>query len=197
MTAPTFLTKAQTWFRYWLKDHGALRAVWTNFHKLDDTVWRQNHPSPARLKQLKTMGAASVLTLRGSTNLPSMIEAAACAELGLAFRTLEMRAVVLPQKEVFLDLLTAMREMPKPLVIHCKSGSDRTGLASTIYLHVFKGVPLAEARAQLSPRFIHNPWGRAGVVNLLLDAYAAAHDKTGIGFEDWIRTQYDLAGRRA
>ena len=176
---------------YWLKDHGVLRAIWTNFYKLDGDVWRHNHPSPGRLARLQSMGAASVLTLRGSKSVPSVMEAEACADLGLAFRTLEIRATRLPRREALLDLLDAIREMPKPMVIHCKSGSDRTGLAATIYLHVFKEVPLVEARQQLSPRYIHNPLGRAGIVNVFLDAYATAHTATGIGFEDWVRTQYD------
>lgn len=191
MTQQTPHLSLKTWFQYWLKDHGGLRAVWRNFHKLDADVWRHNHPSPARLAQLQAMGAASVLTLRGSTSVPSVLEAAACTDLGLEFRALEMRAVILPRKEALLGLLDAIREMPKPMVIHCKSGSDRTGLAATIYLHVFKGVPLAEARKQLGVRFIHNPLGRAGIVNILLDAYAAAHAETGIGFEDWVRRDYD------
>ncbi len=194
MTQPAPFTPTDRLRLYWLKDHGFLRTLWTNFHKLDDDVWRHNHPSPSRLAQLKAMGAASVLTLRGDTSPPSQIEAAACAELGLEFQALEMRAIILPRKEALLGLLDALREMPKPMVIHCKSGSDRTGLAATIYLHVFKGVPLAEARKQLAPRFIHNPWGRAAIVNKLLDAYGAAHDATGIGFEDWVRSDYDQVG---
>ncbi|MBY4892488.1 tyrosine-protein phosphatase [Rhodobacteraceae bacterium N5(2021)] len=194
MTQPPPPSALRLWFLYWLKDHGALRALWTNFHKLDDEVWRQNHPSPARLAQLKAMGAASILTLRGATSAPSQLEARACADLGLEFRALEMRAVILPRKESLLGLLDAIREMPKPMVIHCKSGSDRTGLAATIYLHVFKGVPLEEARKQLGLRFIHNPFGRAGIVNNLLDAYATAHATTGIGFEEWVRDHYDQVG---
>lgn len=194
MTLPALFTAANRLRLYWLKDHGLLRAVWRNFYKLDADVWRHNHPSAARLAQLQTMGAASVLTLRGATSPPSVMEAEACAALGLEFRTLEMRAVILPRREALLGLLDAIREMRKPMVIHCKSGSDRTGLAATIYLHVFKGLPLEEARAQLSPWFIHNPWGRAAIVNVLLDAYAEAHEATGIGFEDWVRNDYDQVG---
>ena len=187
---PTF-SRAETIWLYWLKDHGILRALWTNFHKLDDQVWRQNHPSPARLAQLKAMGVASVLSLRGHTSAVSQMEAAACAELGLTHRTIRLRAQKLPKQVELAALFDAFRDMPKPMVVHCKSGSDRTGLASVIYLHAFKGVPLDEARAELSPRYLHNPLGKARVVYRLLDAYGRAHADTGIGMEDWVRTQYD------
>ena len=81
--------------------------------------------------------------------------------------------------------------MPKPMLVHCKSGSDRTGLAVTLYLHVIKGQPLDEARRALSWKYGHWSFGSAGVVHRLLDAYAAAHAATGIGFEDWVRQDYD------
>ncbi|MEJ6388981.1 tyrosine-protein phosphatase [Gymnodinialimonas ulvae] len=178
---------------YWRKDHGFLRALWTNFHKLDEHVWRHNHPSPARLARLQAMGAASILSLRGPKAAVSRMEASACAALGLPFRTLSMRAQALPAKAQLVGLFEALREMPKPMVIHCKSGSDRTGLAATIYLHAFLGVPLAQARKQLALRYIHNPWGKARILNRLLDAYAAAHAQTGISMEDWARDVYDPA----
>lgn len=176
---------------YWLKDHGFLRTIWRNFYKLDDQVWRHNHPSSARLAQLKAMGAASVLSLRGANGDVSKMEAAACKALDIPFQTVSLRALALPAQSQLIALFDAIRNMPKPMVIHCKSGSDRTGLASVIYLHAFKDVPLAEARGQLSLRFIHNSWGKARIVNRLLDAYADAHGETGIGMEDWVRTQYD------
>lgn len=176
----------------WWRDHGFLRVLWTNFHKLDEDVWRHNHPSPARLAELKAMGAASVLSLRGATSELSLQEAEACAKVGLEFRGIGLRAVALPRKDALLALIDALREMPKPLVIHCKSGADRTGLAAVIYLHVITGVPLAEARAQLSARFMHNPWGKARIINRFLDAYVAAQSASGIGFEDWVRTEYDM-----
>ncbi len=180
------------WRRYWLTDHGFLRAVWRNFHKLDNDVWRHNHPSPARLAQLKAMGAASVLSLRGPDNPLSKMEAQACADAGLAFHAVPLRAMDLPKKQSLLDLLDALRDMPKPLVVHCKSGSDRTGLAATIYLHAIKGQPLAQARKQISVRYFHNPLGKARVVNHFLDTYARANATTGISFEDWARDTYNM-----
>lgn len=138
------------------------------------------------------MRAASVISLRGETSAFSRREAEDCAALGLEFRGIGLRAVFLPEKEALIALIDALREMPRPIVIHCKSGSDRTGLASVIYLHVFKAVPLAEARQQLSLRYLHNPWGKARVLNRFLDAYVAASAQTGIGFEDWVRTDYDM-----
>ncbi|MEJ6395207.1 tyrosine-protein phosphatase [Gymnodinialimonas sp. 2305UL16-5] len=192
-TAPLPFTPRQRLRFYWLRDHGFLRAIWRNFYRLDDEVWRHNHPSPARLAKLKAMGAASVLSLRGEGAPVSVLEAGACHALNLPFRGIGLSALTLPEPQALLELLDALRTMPKPVVVHCKSGSDRTGLAATLYLHVIKGVPLDQARRQLALRYIHNRWGGAGIVHALLDAYAAAHADTGIEFEDWVQTAYDPA----
>ena len=77
------------------------------------------------------------------------------------------------------------------MLLHCKSGADRTGFATTLYLHVVRGEPLERARRALNWRFGHFRFGDAGVIHALLDAYAADHARTGIAFEDWVRTRYD------
>jgi hypothetical protein len=51
----------------------------------------------------------------------------------------------------------------------------------TIYLHVMKGVPLAEARRALGWQYAHASWGKAGIVHEVLDAYARDAAETGIG----------------
>ena len=48
-----------------------------------------------------------------------------------------------------------LRDAPKPLLIHCRSGADRTGLASVIYQAVIKGMDEDRAESQLSLRFGH------------------------------------------
>jgi Protein tyrosine/serine phosphatase len=134
------------------------------------------------------------LTLRGEAlNPPNVIERRAASHLGLDLRFVALRAMVLPPPERLLRLIDLLRTMPKPMLVHCKSGSDRTGLAVTLYLHVIKGQPLDEARRALSWKYGHWSFGSASVVHRLLDAYAAAHTATGIGFEDWVRQDYDAA----
>lgn len=53
------------------------------------------------------------------------------------------------------QLATLLRDAPKPLLIHCRSGSDRTGLASAIYLNQVANIDQETAERQLSLRFGH------------------------------------------
>jgi protein tyrosine/serine phosphatase len=83
------------------------------------------------------------------------------------------------------------------VLIHCKSGADRAGLASAIWLMVMEGRPVEEARAMLSWRYLHLRWSRTGVLDLVLDSYGARNAAAPIGFEDWVATEYDAEAVQA
>jgi protein tyrosine phosphatase (PTP) superfamily phosphohydrolase (DUF442 family) len=181
-------------FRYWIRDHAWVRVFVWNFYKVDDDLYRSNHPGYWVLSRARALGVRSVLSLRGDArNTPNLIEQAACDRLGLELRFVRMRTSVLPPSDMVLELIALLREMPKPMLVHCKSGADRTGLAVTLYLHVVKGLPLSKARRALSWKYAHFSWGKAGIVNRMLDDYAADNRASGICFEDWVATRYDPA----
>ncbi|WP_210730547.1 fused DSP-PTPase phosphatase/NAD kinase-like protein [Roseicyclus persicicus] len=188
------MTPWRVFYRYWVRDHAWLRVLLPNFYRVDADLYRGNHPGYRRLARYKALGIRSVLTLRGEDdNTPNLLERDACERLGLELRAVRLRTVYVPPPATLLELVRLLREMPKPMLVHCKSGADRTGLAVTLYLHVIKGQPLEEARRALSWRYAHFSFGKAGVVHRMLDAYAADRAATGIDFEDWVATRYDPA----
>ena len=48
-----------------------------------------------------------------------------------------------------------MRSVPKPVLIHCQAGSDRSGLAAAFYLAALAKAGEEKSEAQLSIRFGH------------------------------------------
>jgi protein tyrosine/serine phosphatase len=54
-----------------------------------------------------------------------------------------------------MALIALMEKADKPLLIHCKDGADRAGLASALYLAIVKRVDPKMAEAQLSFRYGH------------------------------------------
>ena len=52
-------------------------------------------------------------------------------------------------------LIALMRSMPKPILIHCESGADRSGLAASLYLAAVKSTDERTAEDQLSLRYGH------------------------------------------
>ena len=67
-------------------------------------------------------------------------------QLGLKLVNCTLHARYAAPREDILAVIRAFREIEKPFVMHCKSGADRAGFASALYLHVIEGQPLAEAR---------------------------------------------------
>lgn len=78
--------------------------------------------------------------------------------------------------EKIQEIVTVLREAPKPLLIHCKSGADRTGLASALYLYVVRHIPAQEAIKQLSVRYGHLRlmWNSSTAMDRTFWRYAAA-----------------------
>jgi protein tyrosine/serine phosphatase len=56
------------------------------------------------------------------------------------------------------ELLKIVRDAPKPILVHCKNGADRSGLVAALYLAKVQGVTVEEAAGQLSLYYGHFPW---------------------------------------
>lgn len=178
---------------HWL-DHAILRYRWKNFFQIAPGVYRSNQPTHDRFVQYAEMGIKTVINLRGEArHARYLFEKESCDALGLTLVNLPLQARKAPKPETLLALIKAFRAAERPMMMHCKSGADRAGLASTIYLMTIESEPVNQARRMLSPRYIHFKWTKTGVLDHLLDSYAAANAATPVSFEDWLATDYDPA----
>ena len=80
------------------------------------------------------------------------------------------------QREI-ADLLAIVRTAPKPLLIHCRSGADRSGLLAALYRYAVDGASADQADAQLSLLYGHFPYltSRTGAMDDSFWAYV--HDR--------------------
>ncbi len=175
----------------WL-DHGILRTFWHNFEEFAPGAYRSNHPSRKRFETYAAMGIKTVLNLRGKAKQPHyLFEVESCADLGMTLVTCQMAARRAPSIAELTKLLDAFKTIERPFLMHCKSGADRTGLAAAIYLMIYEGASIAEAKKQLSFRYIHIRRTKTGILDHFLDTYEARCAQSPIGIEDWIRKEYD------
>jgi protein tyrosine/serine phosphatase len=181
---------------YLLVDHGWLRALWRNFHRSAPGVYRSNQPSASQLRAVHArIGLKTVLNLRGASRHSFyLFEREVCADLGLTLVDLPQSARQPPTVAALEALVATFQTMERPVLIHCKSGADRTGLAAALYLLLIEGQPIDVAMRQLSFRYIHVARSAAGIQDHVLRVYQAAHRASGIGFMDWVRREYDPAG---
>jgi len=180
---------------FFLRDHAFLRLGFRNAHWISDEFVRTNQPWPHQLAQWKARGVRTVLNLRGSSDGgPQRIERAACAALGLRLIEFRITSKDAPSVDQILAAQRLFDEIAYPALMHCKSGADRTGLMSVLYLHFRKGQPIADALRQLSLRYLHLKSGRPGVLDAVFARYLEQAEPKGLSFSDWVQSgAYDPA----
>ncbi|HRO14165.1 MAG TPA: tyrosine-protein phosphatase [Paracoccus sp. (in: a-proteobacteria)] len=109
---------------------------------------------PGLTRRIRDDGIRSVINLRGPNEGTAWYdeEIAATRAAGIAHLDFRMTARSSLSAEDARRLAAMMRDAPKPVLIHCDGGSDRTGLASALYLAAVAGQP-EQAGRQLSVRY--------------------------------------------
>ena len=130
-----------------------------NFHQVvADEVYRSVQVSKDDIAAYRSgYGIQSILNLRGAAPGEAWYdeELAASAALGLTHADFAMNASQELSAADAARLIALMRNLPKPLLVHCRHGSDRTGLAMSLYLAAISGADEETAEGQLSLWFGH------------------------------------------
>ncbi len=181
------------WIELIFKDHGFLRFAWHNQHQIADGVWRSNQPGPGRIAKLANEGIKTIINLRGPRDDGGwQLEAEACSKAGITLFDFTTRSRAAPSKFMLHDARLLFAEINKPVLMHCKSGADRAGLMSALYLLIAENQPARIAMQQLAWKYGHVKAAKTG----LLDAFFAAYlpyEKDGMAFYDWVDQIYDPA----
>ncbi len=202
ITREEFATPAgrrRAWRELILRDHGVIRSLYDNSHELSPgKAWRSFQPGPKSLARWKERGVRTVVNLRGSK--PSsflFLEEEACADLGLNFETFRVYSREAPSLEIILGARELLNRIEYPALFHCKSGADRAGVFSVLYLFLHEGLPLDEAVKQLSLRYGHVRQGKTGVIDYAFDLYFAYARENDVSLNDqdafinWATNHYD------
>ncbi|HEV2531969.1 fused DSP-PTPase phosphatase/NAD kinase-like protein [Phenylobacterium sp.] len=186
------------WDFLW-QDHAVLRLAFRNAHWVADDLARSNQPWPHQLADWKRRGIRTVISLRGGTEgSHHVIERAACEALGLRLVTFRLGSREAPSAGQVRAAKALFETIAYPAVIHCKSGSDRTGLMGTLYLHLRKGLPIRQARRQLGLRFGHLAHGETGLLDYVFERYLAEGEPAGQTFLQWTQSPaYDPVALKA
>ena len=180
-------------------DHGFLRARFSNLHRLSDEMWRSNQPSPRQIRAHQTeRGIKTVLNLRGrSTRGFYLLEEEACAELGIQLLDYQVFSRDTPTREAVMGTRALFAGMAYPALMHCKSGADRAGLMSALYLLARKESSVTQARQQLALKYLHVKQGKTGMLDAFFDAAQEAGTITAQDFFRWIENEYDRVAVKA
>jgi protein tyrosine/serine phosphatase len=180
------------WIHFNLVDHAFLRVFWTNFHQVAPEVYRANQPSPRRLRRWKARGLNTVLSLRGKSGFSyDLFEREAARSLGMTVIDAPIYARKLAPRANLLALLDVFDRIERPFVMHCKSGADRAGLASVLWLLHREGKSLDDAMKMLSWRYLHLSQSKTGVLDHMMSAYRADVASQPMPIREWLEKRYD------
>jgi protein tyrosine/serine phosphatase len=143
-------------------------------------LYRSGQPSASQIARYqKDYGIKTIVNLRGeNTGSPWYdAEVAQARLLGIAHVDFPMSAKRELTQAQAADLVAILAQAHKPILVHCQAGSDRSGLASALYVAAVDKLGEAAAERQISIRYGH--------ISLPLSS-AYAMDRTFEALEPWL-----------
>jgi protein tyrosine/serine phosphatase len=101
-----------------------------NFHYVNDNIYRSGELTAANLPTVKAQGIKSIISMK--TDIKDIsIEREFSKANGIDFINIPINILIYndANKQKFKDVYKMITIMPRPLLVHCSRGSDRTGVA--------------------------------------------------------------------
>lgn len=105
-------------------------------------------------------GIKSILNLRGAHPAAGWYdtELRVAGRLGVAHYDYGISAERPVTAQQIAAILQILRTAPRPILVHCQGGADRSGLVAALYEAVIEGTSPDQAARQLSLRYGHFPY---------------------------------------
>ncbi len=134
-----------------------------NFHPITPgEAYRSGQPDDRQLAQYADQyKIKSVLNLRGSHPGEKWYEdeLVASSRLSLVHYDVSLSATHELTADEVRQIIEIFKAAPRPILIHCQAGADRSGLVAAMWKVVVDGKPKAEAKKQLSLKYGHIAFG--------------------------------------
>ncbi len=117
-------------------------------------------PDHAWPEVLDHYGIRSVINLRGEHPERHWYQAEkqAAQQRNVVHVDLSLNRHNLPDPAAVEQLLAWHASLPRPVLIHCESGADRTSTATVLWLLLEEDASLTEAQQQMGWRYLQLPW---------------------------------------
>ena len=157
-------------------------AATNNFHSVvAGQLYRSSQMSRNALTvAIADYGIKTIVNLRGENGAIGWYRAETnvAAHFGVKHFDFGLSAGREVTDEQIEEILAVIRASPKPVLIHCQAGADRTGLVSALYLYNVEGQAADAAGRALSVRYGHFPylfWRNTGAMDYSFWRYLGNH----------------------
>ncbi|MDB5352753.1 MAG: protein tyrosine/serine phosphatase [Planctomycetota bacterium] len=169
-----------------------------NFGVVDrGKAYRSAQPEAGLERTIRTYGLGSVVNLRGGSEADAFYgrESEVTDRLGVEFYDLPVSASRRPTRRELMLQIRILERCRYPLLIHCKWGSDRTGLMSALYRMVVRGDPPEAAIGEFTLAYGHFPLFGPEKLHTPIDEYARWLRDRGLRhdparFRLWVEREY-------
>lgn len=179
--------------------HVAHILLYTNFHVvLPGQVFRCAQLSGPQLEEaIRAHGIRTVVNLRGPCDpFPWYLdECRVTQQAGAAHEDVSFSAGRLPPVDEIRYLLRVLDRTEYPILLHCRQGADRTGLAAAMFLLLHTDADLAAAKSQVGVAYGHLRLGRTRFIDQFFDLYDEWLEAQGLQhapnvFRHWLEEEY-------
>ena len=142
-------------------------------------------------KVLQAYHIQTIIDLRGGgpQDLRYRDEVATSVQMGVDHVDIPLSARHLPPPAMVDKLLYTFDHGHPPFLVHCQTGSDRTGLACALYAYLYEHEPLDRALTEeLTWRYGHFRWSQTGAMDDFFDLYRTSGK--GMDFRLWLKIKY-------
>ena len=137
-------------------------------------AYRSAQPGAKKLERyLKQYGIKSIINLRGKNPDKAWYqeELKVSKDSGAALYSVALSSKHPPDEKELKELIRIFNNAPRPVLIHCKRGADRTGLVAAMWKVFVDKEPKREAKKQLSPFYFHFRIGKTASLDRFFDAW--------------------------
>ncbi len=137
-------------------------------------VYRSAQLSPSDLRGLiEKHNVRTVVNLRGCCSLFDwyLDECRTTHDLNIAQEDITFSANRLPSPAELRRLIEVFDHSEYPVLLHCRQGSDRTGLASALYMLLYTDADYETARKQCGMRYAHLPFLSTACMDRFFEMY--------------------------
>ncbi len=129
-----------------------IRPGLPNLHQVSTTLYRGAQPSALGMRELQRMGIRTVISLRDHHDDRDLLIAT-----GISLERIRFSTWHAEDEDVVRFLRIVTDPSMQPVFVHCKHGSDRTGLMCAAYRMTIEGWTPEQAAQEMRRRRIRVP----------------------------------------